>query len=110
MSDPQKTNENAAEGGRVYTMAEKVGTKLAHVGATVVTWPFYLVPNAARKEAYDTTNDLFQAVGRLHLGLVKSVVNSVGVTTHQLSQAIRESGTTPVKPKTPTKVRIETGE
>ncbi|RRR69336.1 MAG: hypothetical protein EI684_15905 [Candidatus Viridilinea halotolerans] len=91
-------------------MAETVGTKLAEAGATLVTWPFYVMPNEARKEAFDTTNDLFQAVGRLHLGLVKSVADSVGMATRQLGASLRAANTKPVGTRPPTKVQIETGE
>ena len=106
MSDGQNTGRTTLTGNDLIDAAETVGASLARVGVAMVGWPFYVLPPQARNDALDATTGLFNAVGELHLSLVKAVIRGLDAATHELNQTTAVP--TQSSARTPTKVPIET--
>lgn len=107
MSNPRPSAATSSNGNDLLNAAETVGTNLARVSAFVVSWPFYILPTDTRKEAIQATTNLFEAVGELHLGLVKAVLSGLSAATRELGRVVNEPG--PSSQKMSTKIPIETG-
>jgi hypothetical protein len=106
MSNPRPSAATSPGDNDLLSAAETVGTNLARVSAFVVSWPFYILPVDSRKEAIQATTNLFEAVGELHLELVKTVLSGLSAVTRELGRAVSEPG--PLSSKPSTKIPIET--
>lgn len=95
MTDVRNTGSATSRDGDLFDAAEDLGASMARVGTAIVGWPFYLLPAKDRENALEATNNLFKAVGTLHLGFVKAVATGIGATTRELGKIV----TAPARPE-----------
>jgi hypothetical protein len=76
------------------------------VGAVVVSWPFFVLPEKERATAITATNDLFAAVGNLHLSVLRVAVRGVGAVTREAVRVAEAAA--PAVQRSTAKVPIET--
>lgn len=108
MTDTRNAGSTVRKDDDLADTVATLGSSLARVSATVVSLPFYLLPQQARHEAIESTTELFNAVGTLHLNLVRAAISGLGAATRELNRAINEPGAPATRGAT--RVPIETSQ
>ncbi len=106
MADGKNPSSATAQSNDLFDASETIGTNLARVGALMVSWPFYILPTKERDDAIAATTQLFTAVGKLHLDVLRAAARSLGIAARELTSPA-DAGT-PTAPKATTKIPIET--
>lgn len=91
MSDSQNLDSTTRQVDDLVDTVGRLGGSIVRIGVAAVAWPLYLLPARTRSEAIGASGDLVNAVGALHLSLVKGVVSGLNVAAHELDKATSQA-------------------
>ncbi|NTW00569.1 MAG: hypothetical protein HGA19_04585 [Oscillochloris sp.] len=90
MATSPAPDTNTQPTNNLIDAASTFGATLARASATIVSWPLTLLPPQTRTDAANAAGSLINAVGSLHLSVLKAVVSGVNAASVEVDKALKD--------------------